>query len=184
MKTVDLSNFYNKDTYNPGNKLKILLWFIFGNIFVNTYFPWPSFIKLSVIQLFGAKIGKGVVIKPKVNIKYPWFLSVDDFSWIGEGVWIDNLVDIKIGKNVCLSQGCFLLTGNHNFKKSTFNLITNKIILEEGVWIGAKAIVGPGVTCFSHAILSIGSVTSKNLEPYGIYRGNPAILVQKREILD
>jgi putative colanic acid biosynthesis acetyltransferase WcaF len=75
-----------------------------------------------------------------------------------------------------------LLCGNHDFKKSTFDLIIGEIHLEEGVWIGAKALVWPGVTCKSHAVLSVESVASKNLEPFTIYRGNPAVKVRNRVI--
>ena len=123
-----------------------------------------------------------MVIKPGVNIKAPWFLSIGDFVWIGENVWIDNLVKVSIASNVCLSQGAMLLTGNHNYKKSTFDLMTGEIVLEEGVWIGAKAVVCPGVICASHSLLAVGSIATSNLEAYGIYQGNPAVKMREREI--
>jgi len=98
-------------------------------------------------------------------------------------VWIDNLDFIKIGNNVCISQGSILLCGNHDFKKESFELITGKIILEDGVWIGAKSFVCSGVTCFSHSVLSVNSVANKNLKAYTIYQGNPAKEVRERKIL-
>jgi len=76
-----------------------------------------------------------------------------------------------------------LLCGNHNYKKSTFDLITGKIILEDGAWVGAKCVVCPGVTCKSHSVLTAGSIANKDLEPYGIYRGNPAVWVKERKII-
>ncbi len=90
---------------------------------------------------------------------------------------------VVIGKHVCISQEAMLLTGNHNYKKPTFDLITRPIVLEDGSWIGAKAIVCPGVTVASHAILSVGSVATKDMETYMIYQGNPAISVRKRIFL-
>ena len=135
-----------------------------------------------MLRLFGAKIGKGLVIKPKVNIKYPWFLEIGDHVWIGEEVWIDNLTLVKIESNVCISQGAMLLTGNHNYKKSSFDLITGQITLEDGVWIGAKSVVCPAVTCHSHSVLAVGSIATKDLEPYTIYQGNPAQPIRKRII--
>ena len=141
-----------------------------------------SGIKLFFLRLFGAEIGKGVVIKPGVKIKFPWKLMIGENSWIGEGVWIDNLDIITIGKSVCISQGAYLFTGNHDFKKSTFNLITHPILIEDGVWIGAKAVVYGGVTCHTHSILGINAVAETNLAGYTIYKGNPAIPLLQRII--
>ncbi|HWY34951.1 MAG TPA: hypothetical protein VNX68_09910, partial [Nitrosopumilaceae archaeon] len=78
--------------------------------------------------------------------------------------------------------GAMLLTGNHNYKKSSFDLITGKIVLRQGSWIGAKSTVCPGVTVGSHAVLSVGSVASSDLADFGIYRGNPANKTKDRVI--
>jgi len=181
MKKVDLSIFENS-WYQPGSRLKIVVWHLFNRLFINTYFLFPQYVKRFILTLFGADLGKNIVIKPKVNIKYPWFLSIGDNSWIGENVWIDNLARVIIGKNVCLSQGALLLTGNHDYTSSHFDLMIGEIILEDGVWIGAKAIVCPGVTCQTHSILSVNSVANKELEAYGIYQGNPATMKKKRNV--
>lgn len=182
MNKTDLSKFDNS-WYKPGaNIFKRTLWY-FTNVlfFQNSYNPISS-LKVFLLRLFGAKIGKNVVIKPSVNIKYPWKLSVGNNVWIGEKVWIDNLANVIIENNVSISQGAMLLCGNHNYKKTTFDLITGEIKLEEGVWIGAKSIVTPGIVCKSHSILSVNSVATKDLEAYTIYQGNPAIEVRKRKI--
>lgn len=175
---------YDNRHYNPGPVWKRVLWFLAGRIFVNTYLPIPGSVKIMILRLFGAKIGSGVVIKPKVNVKYPWFLSVENNTWIGENVWIDNLTDVTIGSNVCISQGAMLLTGNHDFKKKSFDLILGKITIADGAWVGAQAVVCPGVTCGTHSVLTVNSTATKNLEPYGIYQGNPAVFVRTRTIAD
>jgi len=180
--TTDLSSFDNSH-FSPGkNHLTVILWFIIGRIFINTYFPVPISLKRFVLRAFGASIGKGLVIKPKVNIKYPWNLSVGDFCWIGEQVWIDNLVKVTLGNHVCLSQGAMLLTGNHNYKKTSFDLIVRTIVLEDGVWVGAKSTVCPGVRCKSHSMLGVGSIATASLEPYSIYFGVPAQAIRTRSI--
>jgi putative colanic acid biosynthesis acetyltransferase WcaF len=102
--------------------------------------------------------------------------------WIGEGVWIDNLDDVEMGDNCCISQGVLLLTGNHNYKKSTFDLITGQIILEDGVWIGAKSLVAPGATCQSHSVLSAASVLTSDMQAFGVYAGNPAKFIRNRNM--
>ena len=173
---------YNNDKYVPGSKLKILLWYFTNAIFfLNPFIPFSK-LKISLLRLFGAKIGKGVFIKPRVNIKYPWKLEIGNYCWIGENVWIDNLEIISIGDNVCISQGAMLLCGNHNYKKNTFNLIAKPITLEEGAWVGAKSVVCPGVTLKTHSILSVGSVANTDLEAYTIYKGNPALKIKERII--
>ncbi|TDE17461.1 WcaF family extracellular polysaccharide biosynthesis acetyltransferase [Dyadobacter psychrotolerans] len=173
---------YNNSWYKPGSRGKQLLWYISSRLFINTYLPFPMFVKRSVLKAFGAQLGVNVVIKPKVNIKYPWYLKIGDNTWIGEKVWIDNLTLVTLRTNVCLSQGCFLLTGNHNYTKSTFDLTVKEIVIEDGAWIGAQATVCPGVTVGSHAVLTVNSVATGNLEPYAIYQGNPAKFVKIRNL--
>lgn len=182
LRTVNNASY--KTTINIGaSKIKQVAWYFANVFFFKSAINPSSGLKVQILKWFGASIGKGVVIKPAVNIKYPWKLQIGDYSWIGEEVWIDNLDTVNIGKNVCLSQGAFLLTGNHNYSKSTFDLMIAPIVLEDGVWIGAKAIVCPGVTCASHAVLSVASVASRKLDAYGIYKGNPASNVGTRVIV-
>lgn len=182
MKKTDLSSYDNSWFSTKAGPIKRLLWHFTNHLFfTHGLFPFSK-IKILILKLFGARIGRGVNIKPSVNIKYPWLLQIGDYVWIGEKVWVDNLTNVQIGNNVCLSQGSMLLTGNHNYRLATFDLKVGEIILEEGVWIGAGAIVCPGITCFSHSILSVNSVATKQLDAYGIYQGNPAIKVKTRVI--
>lgn len=181
MSKVNLSS-YNNSGYKPGNKFKIVCWYFFNVLFIaNPLIPINS-LKVIILKLFGAKIGTGLQIKPCVNIKYPWLLEIGNHVWIGENVWIDNLDKVTIGDNVCISQGAMLLCGNHNYKKSTFDLIIGEIFLEEGVWIGAQAVVCPGVICKSHSLLTVSSVATNNMDAYSIYQGNPAVKIKERLI--
>ncbi len=181
MKT-DLSA-YNNHPFHPGaNAVKRFLWLYINALIFKTSLLPLSGIKRGLLRLFGARVGKQVVIKPCVTIKYPWLLAIGDYCWIGEEVWIDNIVQVTLGNNVCLSQGAMLLTGNHNYKSSAFDLMTGTVLLEEGAWICAKAIVCPGVTVGSHAVLTTGSVAVKHLEAYSIYQGNPAEKIRDRHM--
>lgn len=180
MAQTDLSKF-NNDWYNPGSSIKRLAWYCISSVFFETAFPVSS-LKVFILKAFGARISNGVVIKPRVRIKYPWKLSIGENSWIGEQVWIDNLDEVVIGKNCCLSQGAFLLCGNHDYKKPSFDLIIKPIVLEDGVWIGAKSTVCPGVKVHSHAVLSVGSVATSDLQANGIYQGVPAAKIRERVI--
>jgi putative colanic acid biosynthesis acetyltransferase WcaF len=180
-KKTDLSIY--KATIKIGaSRLKQVAWYFTNIIFFKNAFVISSSLKVRLLRLFGARIEKTVVIKPCVNIKYPWKLTIGHHSWIGEEVWIDNLSEVVIGNNVTLSQGALLLTGSHDHTKASFDFISFPIILEDGVWIGAKAVVFGGVTCGTHSILGISSVAEKNMEPYIIYKGNPSIPVITRNI--
>jgi len=174
-------SLYNNSPFDPGgNAIKRALWYYVNLVFLKSSLLPSSKLKVFLLRLFGAKIGKNVNIKPGVSVKYPWHLTIGNYAWIGENVWIDCLVAITIGDNACISQGAVLLTGSHNYKKETFDLITQPVTLADGVWIGAGAIVNLGVTAASHAMLTSGSVANKNLEAYSIYQGNPAVKIRER----
>lgn len=179
---TDLSS-YNNDWFDEGGGVvKRSFWFVVNVLFfINPLNPFSG-LKVRLLKWFGASIGTGVVIKPGVNIKYPWKLVIGDYTWIGEKVWIDNLDRVTIGCNCCLSQDAMLLCGNHNYRLSTFDLIVSPIVIEDGVWIGARSIVTGGVVCQSHSLLATASVASRNMEAWTIYRGNPCVAIRKREM--
>ena len=179
---VDLSA-YDNSWYVPGaSSLKRLLWFFVNALVMQSRINPSSALRVFFLQLFGAKIGVDAVIKPGVNVKYPWHLQIGDQVWIGENVWLDSLAQIEIGSNVCISQGAYLCTGNHDWGDPHFGLIVKPITVEDGVWIGARATILPGVILASHCVAAAGSVVNKNLEFYTIYAGNPAVAVRKRNI--
>jgi putative colanic acid biosynthesis acetyltransferase WcaF len=180
MNQTDLSSYENKPFHPGGNKFTRTLWYYVNSITFKTGLFPISVMKVFLLRIFGANIGKNVTIKPCVNIKYPWNLTVGNNTWIGEGVWIDNLVMITIGSNISISQGAALLTGSHNYKNTTFDLITGSILLEDGSWIGAFSVVNQGITVASHAVLTTGSIATKNMEAYCIYQGNPAVKIRHR----
>ncbi len=178
--TVDLSKFDNSDFPLGAGFLKRTLWY-FVNVFffLNPLFPFRS-PKPMLLRLFGAKVGKGVVIHPGVNIKFPWKLSIGDHVWIGQRAWLDNIDHLTIHNNVVISQGAMLILGSHDYKNADYPTMAGPVILEEGSWVGAGALVLGGVTMRSHALLAAGSVTSRSLRAYTIYRGNPAVPVRDR----
>jgi putative colanic acid biosynthesis acetyltransferase WcaF len=178
---VDLSLYTNR-WYSPGPLWKRVAWFIVNAIVFRNPISCSSTVKRVILRAFGAQVGRGVVIKPSVNIKYPWFLTIGDHSWVGEGCWIDNLGTVKIGKSACLSQRSMLLCGNHNYKKRSFDLIIGDVVIGDGAWVGAGCVVTAGVTVGDHAVLAVGSVASSNLSPMSVYRGNPAVFIRARQL--
>lgn len=180
--SVDLSRYSASGFDRGASRFKESLWILARCLFFAPSLPLPGAFRVCWLRWFGAKIGRGVVIKPRVTITFPWKLTVGDHVWLGEECWLMNLAPVVIESHVCISQRAFLCTGNHNYKSPAFDLIVKPIHVETGAWIGAGALVGPGVKVGSHAVLTAGSVATHDLQPFGIYQGNPAVLIKQRII--
>jgi putative colanic acid biosynthesis acetyltransferase WcaF len=182
MQPVDLGKFDNSH-YHPGrSRLLQAAWFFAGLPLLRSACLPASGVRRSLLRLFGARIGRGVVLKPGVRVKYPWLLEVGENTWIGEDAWLDNLAWIRVGSNVCISQGAYFCTGNHDWTDPAFGLIVRPITVYDGAWIGAKAFLGPGVEVGECAVASAGSVVTGNLEAYTVYAGNPAQAIKTRKV--
>src|SRR5262245_7528735 len=170
---VDLASYSPGGFDRAAGVLKEGLWLVVSLILFRLCPFSFSGLKRVVLRAFRAQIGQGVVIKPQVKITFPWKLTVGDHVWLGEECWLLNLERITIGSNVCISQRAFLCTGSHNYKSRRFDLIVKPIRIEDGAWLGAGCWVGRGVSVGTHAVLTAGSVATKDLEAWGIYQGNP-----------
>lgn len=181
---TDLSRFDNS-WYDPGRGLAVrTLWFIVSALLLQNPLNPFSGLRVALLRAFGARIGRGVVVKPSVNVKYPWNVSIGDHSWIGEHAWLDSLAEIRIGSSACISQGVYLCTGNHDWSDPSFGLILKPIVIEDGAWVGARAVVLPGVTVKTHSVVTSGSVVNSDTEPYQVHTGNPAVPVKDRHVRD
>lgn len=179
---MQLNHYFTGD-YTPGAPYwQQLLWYFVGAPLVQAHWLPLSSVKVRLLRAFGAQIGEGVRIKPGVRVKFPWRLTIGDHTWIGEDAWIDNLAPVAIGSHVCLSQSVYLCTGNHDWSHPHFTLKTAGIQVEDGSWLAARSVVGPGVTIHQGAILALGSVTGKDLNPMMIYAGNPAQPLKPRKL--
>jgi putative colanic acid biosynthesis acetyltransferase WcaF len=176
---------YTVGLYSPGAPLwKQVAWYYLGSPLITSYAIVGSGFKCWLLRCFGAEIGEGVRIKHGVRIKFPWRLIIGDFVWLGESCWIDNVAEVRIENNSCISQDVYLCTGNHDWQDPTFQLKDLPIHIGESCWIAARATIGPGVTLGRGAVLCLGSVTGRSLEPMTIYAGNPALPIKKRQIIE
>jgi putative colanic acid biosynthesis acetyltransferase WcaF len=165
---IRLDQFDNRSFDRGRSWFVELLWLLVGAPVIRSGLP-GSRLRIIILRVFGACIGSGVVIKPHVKVKFPWRLTIGANSWIGEGVWIDNLAEVKIGSNACLSQGAYLCTGSHNWSAPTFDLIARPIEIGDEAWICANASVGPGVRAGRGAVLTLGAVATHDLEEWTCY---------------
>lgn len=150
------------------------LWYLTKCVFFLSPLPWPAKWKCALLRGFGATVGEGVNIKPRVNIHFPWKLELGDHVWLGEEVFILNFEQVKIGAHSCVSQRAFLCGGNHDFRDPAFSYRNAPITLGPGVWIGAQAFVGPGVEIGDESVVAAGAVVTRSVPPNRIHRGNPA----------
>jgi putative colanic acid biosynthesis acetyltransferase WcaF len=176
---MDLSSFSNVEFDRGAPKWKEGLWVVLRSFLFLSALPYPSKLKTMVLRWFGAEVGRNVVIRSQVNISFPWRLVIGDNVWIGDGVWILSLAKVTIESNVCISQRSYLCSGSHDYRKPGFDLITKPILIRSGSWIAAGAFIGSGVEVGPSAVVSAGSVATKNVDPHTIVRGNPAEVLKE-----
>lgn len=129
------------------------------------YIPISS-LKVMALRLFGSKIGKGVIIRPGVKVKFPWKLVIKNGVSVGEDVWLDNVERIEIGEDAVLSQGVYICTGNHDWSDKGRSQNGMPVVIEDGVWIGAKSVVGPGIRIGKNAVVKLGSQVTKDVSEW------------------
>ena len=178
---VRLANFDATENYNSGaGKGKMIAWYLVKMCFFLTAFPFPSKLKATLLRWFGASVGKGLILKPRVNIHMPWKLVIGNDVWIGEEAFLLNFEKLTIGSNVCISQRVFLCGGNHDYRVAGMPYRNGPITLEDGCWIGAGSFVSPHATVGTDSVVTAFSTVSGSLPANGIYGGNPAVFKKIR----
>lgn len=157
------------------------MWFFVWTFFFRfTPPPFFNFWRIFLLKVFGADVSWSSKIYPSVKIFEPWNLKVGNNSLIGSNVDCYNYDKIIIGTNTIISQNTFLCTASRNFKSKSFNIITEKIVIKNNVWIAAYCFVAPGVTVQNGSVLLACSNLYKNTKENYIYSGSPAKLKKKR----
>jgi putative colanic acid biosynthesis acetyltransferase WcaF len=171
-----LDRFNNSEFDRGASLLKEGLWWVVRSLLFAPWFPVPSSLKVAALRAFGATVGEGVVIRSRVNITFPWKLTIGDHVWIGDEVLILSLAPVRIDSHVCVSQRAFLCTGSHRFRCENFDLVTLPITIGEGCWIAAGVFIAPGVTLSPRTMCAAGAVVLKSAGPDQVLAGNPAAL--------
>lgn len=156
------------------------IWHVCKCFLFLTPLPVPSGFKCFILRLFGARIGKGVVIKPQVKIHFPWKLTIGDFVWIGEEVFILNFEPAIIGAHCCISQRAFLCGGSHDYRQPDMPYRNGPIVVEDGAWVGAQVFVAPGVTIGTEAVITAGSVVTRDQPARMVCGGYPCLPLKER----
>ena len=174
-------DLYDNSALDRGTgNIKEILWILCKCLFFLNPFPWPSPLRVFFLRLFGARIGRGVVVRSSVNISFPWRLIIGDYVWLGEEVSILSLASITLGSHICISQRTFLCSGSHDWRRETFDLQTQPIVVEDQVWIAAQSFVGPGVTVGRGSIVGAGTILLTSIPANSFAKGNPAQFFLKK----
>ena len=176
----DLSLYKNPKNFRGKSKLYVQIWWlvqftVFG-LSPQFLYGWRRFL----LRLFGANIGKNVIIRPSVKIVYPWKLSIGDNSWIGDNAVLYSLGEIVIGKNAVVSQKSYLCTGSHDYNKIDFPINCKKITVEDECWLATDVYVGPGVTIGKATVVGARSSVFKDLPANKICVGSPVKILKDR----
>ena len=176
---MDLSRF-STGGFDRGRPAWVeALWLLVQALLVDSWLPGSAH-RVWLLRAFGARIGRGAVLKPHLRIKFPWRLALGDHVWLGEGVWIDNLGLVELGSHVCISQGAYLCTGSHDWDSPTFDLSVRPIHVADRAWICARATLAPGTRVGEGTVVALGAVASGELAPWQVYAGVPAVPVRTR----
>jgi len=178
----NLQEFFLPPDFRGRSAVTVQLWWFVQALFFR---PSPQFLygwRNFLLRSFGAKIGKGVLIRPTVKIVYPWKLTVGDHSWVGDDVSLYTLGEIEIGHDSVVSQSCYLCTGSHDYQVSSFDIYAKKITIGNEVWVASDVFIAPGVTIGDGAVVGARSTVLNDLPERMICYGNPAKPVKPREM--
>ena len=143
------------------------IWFLVQHLIFKGPFI-PVSLRASILRVFGSSIGRRVIIRRGVKVHFPWNLVIGDDCWIGEEVWFINHQKVKIGSNVCISQGSIICSGGHDYRSASLEYAHKPIEIRDGAWICLAAKVLPGVTIGECAVVSAGEIARRSVPNYSM----------------
>lgn len=172
---------YLRPSFSLRQRLTRLTWTI---CWILLYRPTPRpfhFWRALLLRIFGARLGPGCRFYPASKVWAPWNLVCEDLVVVGDGAEVYNQAPIHIGSHAIISQGACLCASTHDYNDPAFPLLAYPMKVDSYAWICARAVVGPRVDVGEGAVLGLGSVATRDLEPWGVYSGVPAVKVKERK---
>lgn len=158
----------------------VQLWWLVEATFFRRSFQSMNGWRCFLLRLFGAKIGKKVVIRSTVQTQYPWKVTIGDYSWIGDYVHLYSLGEIIIGSNVVVSQKSYLCAGSHDYRLIDFPITNSPIVIENECWLAADVFVAPGIVIGKGSVIGARSSVFKSIPAGKVCSGTPAKIIKDR----
>jgi putative colanic acid biosynthesis acetyltransferase WcaF len=155
-------------------RIRMILW-EWAWILLCSWTPKPlNFWRLLVLRFFGATIKGMPFVHQRARIQIPWHLKLGDRACLGDRANAYSLGPIEIEEGATIAQEAYLCTGTHDFNDPSIPLQTGRIHIKRNAFIGARAMILPGITIGDKAIVGAQSVVTKNVAPSVTVAGNPA----------
>lgn len=171
---------YLRPAFTPKDRLRratwSLVWVLLYRTSLRPLHAWRS----ALLRVFGATIGRNCHFYPASKIWAPWNLTCADQVTAADGVEIYNPAPLSLDSHVILSQGAYICGATHDYDDPAFPLIAYVMHIGSYAWVCARASVGPGVNLGDGAVLGLGSVATRDLDPWSVYAGVPAIKIKER----
>lgn len=178
----DLARFRVAPGFRGRSGPQVLLWqLVQATLFrlsPQPFYGWRRFL----LKLFGAKVGRGVIVRPTTRVTYPWKVSFGEHCWVGDDTEIYSLGPISIGANAVVSQRSYLCAGTHDPDDITFPLVAKPIVVEPEAWVATGCFVAPGVTIGRGAIVAAQSTVLNDVPPGYVVAGSPARVRKQRAL--
>jgi len=177
---VSASDPYLGPAFPLRNRLTRAIWgLVYVLLFRTTPRPlhaWRAFL----LRCFGAKLDSNCHIYPRSRIWAPWNLQCGETTTIGDEAIIYNPAPIILGSHAIISQQAYLCGATHDYDDPHFPLLAFPISIGSYAWVCARATVQPNVKMGEGAVLALGSVATKDLQPWTVYGGVPARKIKMR----
>ncbi|MBD3880204.1 colanic acid biosynthesis acetyltransferase WcaF [Phormidium tenue FACHB-886] len=179
---VDL-RCYNQSKFDRGRSTSvILLWWLVQAIVFPLTPHFMNAVRAALLRLFGARIGRGVVIRPTARFTYPWKVTIGDYSWIGDDVVMYSLDRITIGDHCVISQKSYVCTGSHSIHDPAFGLKTAAVVIGNGAWVASNCFIAPGTQIGANAVIGACSAVFRDMPNQHVCWGNPCCPRRLREM--
>lgn len=178
------NDLFDKTRFDRGRSRTVeATWYLIKIVFFLSAWPWPVALKVRLLRAFGCEVGTGLVLRPRVNIHFPWKLKIGDHCWIGERTEILNLESVVLDDHSTLSHDVYLAAAGHDSSSASMAYKNQPIRIGRSAWVTTRAFVGPGVTVGEGAVIGAGAVVLYDVEPNTVMVGNPAVAVAVRRIM-